>query len=119
MQDFKKLVVWQKAIKLITVTYQIVSTFPSEEKYVLISQLKRAVLSISNNIAEGCGRFTKNDFVHFLQMALGSTNEVENCILVSKELKYLNDDSFETLNKQNTEVRKMLIALIEKIRKGE
>jgi four helix bundle protein len=77
MQDFKKLLVWQKAIKLITTTYQIVSAFPAEEKYVLTSQIKRATLSISNNIAEGCGRFTKNDFVHFLQMALGSTNEVE------------------------------------------
>jgi four helix bundle protein len=117
MQDFKKLLVWQKAFKLITTTYQIVSTFPVEEKYVLTSQIKRATLSISNNIAEGCGRFTKNDFVHFLQMALGSTNEVENCILVCKELQYLNDSSFETLNTQNVEIRKMLIALIEKIRR--
>ncbi len=116
MQDFKKLLVWQKTLSLITVTYKIVSTFPSEEKYVLTSQIKRAVLSISNNIAEGCGRFTKNDFVHFLQMALGSTNEVENCLLVSKALEYLNDDSFKILNEQNTEIRKMLISLIEKIR---
>jgi four helix bundle protein len=59
MQDFKKLLVWQKALSLITVTYQITSTLPPEEKYVLISQIRRAVLSISNNIAEGCGRFTK------------------------------------------------------------
>jgi len=117
MQDFKKLLVWQKAISLITVTYQIASTFPSDEKYILTSQIKRAVLSISNNIAEGCGRFTKNDFVHFLQMSLGSTNEVENCILVCRELGYLNDSSFQTLNEQNTEIRKMLIALIEKIRR--
>jgi four helix bundle protein len=119
MQDFKKLVVWQKALSLISITYKLASTFPAEEKYVLTSQIKRAVLSISNNIAEGCGRFTKNDFVHFLQMALGSTNEVENCILVCKELQYLNNDSFEMLNEQNTEVRKMLIALIEKIRQGK
>jgi four helix bundle protein len=80
MQDFKKLLVWQRALGLIIITYKIVAAFPSEERYVLTSQIKRAVLSISNNIAEGCGRFTKNDFVHFLQMALGSTNEVENCI---------------------------------------
>lgn len=117
MQDFKKLLVWQKAFGLITITYQITSMFPPEEKYILISQIRRAVLSISNNIAEGCGRFTKNDFVHFLQMALGSTNEVENCILVCKELKYLDDHSFKSINEQNTEIRKMLISLIEKIRK--
>jgi four helix bundle protein len=117
MQDFKKLLVWQKAIALISATYPIASTFPAEEKYILTSQIKRAVISISNNIAEGCGRFTQNDFVHFLQMALGSTNEVENCFLVCKELGYLNDTSFETLNEQNTEIRKMLISLIEKIRR--
>ena len=119
MQDFKKLLVWQKALKFISVTYKIAGNFPSEEKYILTSQIKRAVLSISNNIAEGCGRFTQNDFVHFLQMALGSTNEVENCILVCRELTYLDDASFHILNEQNTEIRKMLIALIEKIRKGK
>jgi len=117
MQDFKKLLVWQKALKLIKETYQVASTFPAEEKYILASQIKRAVLSISNNIAEGCGRFTQNDLVHFLQMSLGSTNEVENCFLVCRELEYLSDTSFELLNNQNTEIRKMLIALIEKIRK--
>ena len=119
MQDFKKLLVWQKTIGLIKITYQKTVTFPPEERYVLTSQIKRAVISISNNIAEGCGRFTKKDFLHFLQMALGSTNEVENCIIICRELEYLSGESFEDLNGRNTEIRKMLIALIEKIRRDE
>jgi four helix bundle protein len=117
MQDFKKLLVWQKSFDLTISTYKLTSNYPSEEKYSLTSQTKRAVVSISNNIAEGCGRFTQNDLVHFLQMSLGSTNEVENCLLIAQALKYLSDDGFNNLNNQNTEIRKMLISLIEKIRK--
>src|SRR5437588_11649479 len=116
MQDFKKLLVWQKTIGLIKITYQKTATFPPEERYVLTSQIRRAVVSISNNIAEGCGRYTKNDFLHFLQMALGSTNEVENCAIICKELEYLTVKSYDDLNAHNTEIRKMLIALIDKIR---
>jgi four helix bundle protein len=74
------------------------------------------VLSISNNIAEGCGRFSQNDLAHFLQIALGSTTEVENLILVAQALGYLNDDAFDQLNTLNMEIRKMLISLIYKTR---
>jgi four helix bundle protein len=118
MQDFKKLLVWQKSFDFISATYKHTFTFPSDERYGLTSQTRRAVISISNNIAEGCGRFTQNDLVHFLQMSLGSTNEVENCFLVANSLKYLTNDAFNELNNQNTEVRKMLLSLIDKIRKG-
>lgn len=117
MQDFKKLLVWQKSVQLITKTYELTYSFPSEEKFGLTSQTRRAVVSISNNIAEGCGRFTQNDLVHFLQMSLGSTNEVENCFILSNTLSFLTDEAFNVLNEQNTEIRKMLISLIDKIRK--
>jgi len=118
MQDFKKLLVWQKSFELVTATYKHTTLFPSEEKYALTSQTRRAAVSISNNIAEGCGRFTQNDLVHFLQMSLGSTNEVENCILIANSLKYLSDEALQELNDRNTEIRKMMISLIDKIRKG-
>jgi four helix bundle protein len=88
MQDFKKLIVWQKAFQFIMDTYDKTTGFPVEERYGLTSQTRRAVVSISNNIAEGCGRFTPNDFAHFLQMALGSTTEVENCILICKAFDF-------------------------------
>ena len=119
MQDFKKLLVWQKSFELINNTYKLTFSFPPDEKYGLTSQTRRAVVSISNNIAEGCGRFTQKDLVHFLQMSLGSTNEVENCLLIAQSLNYLSNESFESLNSQNIEIRKMLISLIEKIRKGK
>lgn len=117
MQDFKKLLVWQKAIQLATNTYKLTSVFPPEERFGLTNQIRRAVISISNNIAEGCGRFSQKDLVHFLQISLGSTNEIENCLIIGQGLCFLTDDAFNELNSQNTEVRKMLIALIEKIRK--
>lgn len=116
MQDFKKLLVWQKSIELINKTYTLTSSYPSEEKYGLTNQTRRAVISISNNIAEGCGRFTQKDLVHFLQMSLGSTNEVENCLIIAKSLKYIDENGFSTLNLQLIEVRKMLLSLIEKVR---
>lgn len=116
MQDFKKLVVWQKAFALIPLYYKHTASFPPDERYILTSQIKRAVLSISNNIAEGCGRFTQNDLAHFLQIALGSTTEVENSILAAQVLGYLTEEAFLELNNSNMEVRKMLISLIYKIR---
>jgi four helix bundle protein len=118
MQDFKKLLVWQKSFDFVSVTYKHTAMYPSEEKYALTSQTRRAVVSISNNIAEGCGRFTQNDLVHFLQMSLGSTNEVENCLLIANSLKYLSDETLSELNDRNTEIRKMMLSLIDKIRKG-
>ncbi len=117
MQDFKKLSVWQKSIQLAINTYKATSTFPSEERFGLTNQIRRAVISISNNIAEGCGRFSQKDLVHFLQISLGSTNEIENCLIISHTLEFMKEDIFNELNSQNTEVRKMLISLIEKIRK--
>lgn len=92
MQDFKKLLVWQKSIQLATNTYKITSTFPSDERFGLTNQIKRAVISISNNIAEGCGRFSQKDLVHFLQMSLGSTNEIENCFIIAQSLGFLSED---------------------------
>lgn len=116
MQDFKKLKVWEKAVQLLLDTYDATARYPAEEHYNLTSQTKRAVLSISNNIAEGCGKLTKKDFANFLQISLGSTNEVENCLIIGKLLNHLSDDCFEKLNKDNTEIRKMLIALLAKLR---
>lgn len=116
MQDFKRLKVWEKSIQLLLDTYAATARYPTEERYNLTSQTKRAVLSISSNIAEGCGKFTKKDFANYLQTSIGSTNEVENCLIIGKMLNHLSLESFEKLNQDNIEVRKMLISLVEKIR---
>ena len=93
--------------------------FPKEEKYELASQVKRAAYSISLNIVEGCGRFSDKDFVRFLDMALGSAQEVEYCLLLAFDLNYLNNFDFQLSNKKIGEVKATLIALIKSIRLKE
>jgi len=116
MQDFKKLTVWQKAHLLAVAVYQATAGFPKEEVYGLTSQIRRSATSIPANIAEGCGREGGAEFSRFLQIALGSTTELEYHLLLSHDLKYLNDIDYEALNKQVDEIRKILISLILKIR---
>lgn len=116
MKDFKDLAVWQKAHLMTLAIYRHTSAFPQEERYGLTSQLRRAATSISLNIAEGCGRRTDNDFAYFLQIAFGSANETEYALLLSKDLGYLSEESFEMLQNSLIEVKKMLASLIAKIK---
>lgn len=81
--------------------------------------MKRAACSVPLNIAEGCGRNSEKDFVHFLDMSLGSTHELEYCILLIKDLGYLKIDEFEMLTRKVNSIKAMLITLIKKIRLKE
>lgn len=118
MRDYRKYEVWQKAHELTLYVYkEIIPLFPASEKYELVSQIKRAAYSIPMNIAEGCGRNTDNDFLHFLDMSLGSLHEVEYCSLLAKDLNYISSDSFESLNEMVNIVKAKLINLIKSIRK--
>lgn len=96
--------------------YEATKNFPKEEMYSLTNQLRRASASIPANIAEGCGKNSQLDFANFLNIALGSTNEAEYYLILSKDLKYLNIENFEDLLKTINEVKAMLIALIAKVR---
>lgn len=96
MNKFKELKIWQEAIELAVDTYKTTRTFPSEEKFGLISQINRAVISVSSNIAEGAGRNNPKEFRQFLGIALGSACELESQLIVSQRLEFL---SAETLNK--------------------
>ena len=117
MRDYRKYEVWQKAHELTLYVYkEIIPLFPASEKYELVSQIKRAAYSIPMNIAEGCGRNTDNDFLHFLDMSLGSLHEVEYCSLLAKDLNYISSDSFESLNEMVNIVKAKLINLIKAIR---
>jgi len=90
MQDYKKLVVWQKAHALSLVIYKITDSIQKNELYGLVSQIKRAVVSIATNIAEGTGRNSNPDFSRFLQIAYGSSrSELEYLVLLSAELNYI------------------------------
>jgi four helix bundle protein len=89
MKDFRELQVWHKAHELALEVYKASATFPKEETSGLSSQIRRAAASIATNIAEGCGRGTKNELKHFLQISMGSASEVEYQILLSHELGYI------------------------------
>ncbi|MGC4022212.1 MAG: four helix bundle protein [Cyclobacteriaceae bacterium] len=116
MKNYKDLKVWEKAHQATLLVYEITKKFPTDEKFNLISQIRRAATSIPTNIAEGCGKFTDKDFANFLQVSLGSTHEVEYLLLLSCDLGYLEKEQFNSLTKEISEVKAMLISLIKKVR---
>lgn len=116
MQNYKELKVWEKAHDFTLKIYEATKIFPKEEIYSLTNQLRRAASSIPANIAEGCGKKSQLDFANFLNIALGSANEAEYYVILSKDLKYLSADTYEELLKIINEVKAMLIALINKVR---
>ncbi len=116
MQNYKDLLVWKKSHELTLSIYKAVSTYPKEETYNLVSQLKRASSSIATNVAEGTGRFSQRDLAHFLQMSLGSSHEVEYLLLLSKDLSFINNETYIQLEKEINEIKAMLISLIKKVR---
>lgn len=94
--------------------YTVTKQFPTEEKFGLTSQIQRAVVSIASNIAEGAGRGSDKDFVHFLTIALGSAFEVETQLLLANELNYIEEEKIENIIKQLHSIQPQLNALIKK-----
>jgi four helix bundle protein len=117
MQDFRKLNVWEKAHKLTLEVYLASKKFPKDELFALTNQLRRASSSISANIAEGCGRTSQKEFLHFLSYAIGSASEVEYFLLLAKDLTYVSNDDYEKLNEQVNEVKRKLISLLKRVGK--
>jgi len=109
--NLKELVVWQKSILLVRNVYKLTSIFPSEEKFGLISQLRRAAVSIPSNIAEGQARRTTGDFIHFVSNSEGSVAEVETQLIIAVELSFCSQAQADTCLALIVEIRKMLNAL--------
>ena len=116
MQNYKDLKVWEKSHHFTLQVYEVTKTFPKEELYSSTNQLRRAASSVAANIAEGCGKNSQAEFAHFLNISLGSANEAEYFLILSKDLTYLNEDNFTILSTIINEVKAMLIALIAKVR---
>lgn len=89
IRNYQELIAWQRAMDLVESVYRTSSTFPKEEVYGLTSQVRRASISVPSNIAEGQGRSTTRDFLHFLCVAQGSLKELETQILIAQRLGYL------------------------------
>jgi four helix bundle protein len=101
MRNYKNYEVWSESHKLLIFVYKhIAPNLPSEEKYGLTSQMKRAAYSIPFNIVEGCGRNSDKDFTHFLDMSLGSAHEIEYCILLVRDLGHLNEEQYISTNRK-------------------
>jgi len=117
MQDFKKLMIWQKGHDLTIRIYKVTKDFPKEELYGITSQLRRACASIPTNIAEGCGQDSNPQFTRFLLIAMGSASELEYLLLLAHDLLYINDALYSELSDSLNVIRRMLNSLIQKTKK--
>jgi four helix bundle protein len=116
MQNYKELKVWEKAHHFTLRVYEVSKSFPKDELYSLTNQLRRAAASIPANIAEDCGQNSQSKFAYFLNISLGSANEAEYFLILSKDLNYFKTDDFIKLSEIINEIKAMLIALIVKVR---
>lgn len=116
MKDFRKLKVWEKAHQLVLNVYRLTSAFPTEERFGLIDQIRRAAVSIPANIAEGCGRGSDADFARFFQIAMGSASELEYELLLARDLGYLHGPDHEMIEKHVQEVKQMITGFLHKLR---
>jgi len=115
VKDFRKLKVWEKSHHLTLAVYKATALFPKDELYGLTSQIRRSGVSIAANIAEGCGRAGDAEFARFLQIAMGSASELEYHLLLAHDLGFLNDSDYHQLDRDTTEVKKVLTSLIHKL----
>lgn len=115
MKTYRDLIVWQKSMTLVTDVYKATRTFPREEVYALVSQLRRCAISIPSNIAEGYGRKSTGDYVRFLQIAMGSLFEIQTQLEIARNLEFLSQDHFEKIHESSREIERMLSSLIRKL----
>ena len=112
MRNFRNYDIWKMGIELAVSTYKLVdNNFPKEEKFGLSSQVKRASVSIPSNIAEGCSRTSEKEFNRFIEIALGSSFELETQFIIAKKIGYLNTDSLNEINTLLNKEQRMLNAL--------
>lgn len=113
----KDLDVWKRSIGSTTDIYNSTRSFPDDERFGLVIQIRRASVSIASNISKGAARQSKKEFIQFLFTALASASEVETQLIISKNLKYLSEDEFAKLNSDISDISKMIFGLIKYLRK--
>lgn len=117
IQSFTDLTVWQRGHQLVLEIYQITKNFPREELYALVDQMRRCAISITSNIAEGFSRKSYKEKIQFYSMALGSTTELQNQLLVAKDVGYITKEQFNSLAYLTVEVHKLINGLIKGAKK--
>lgn len=119
IKTFRDLMVWRKSMSLVTEVYRASASFPSDERFGLTSQLRRCVVSIPSNIAEGFGRDTTNDYLRFLGIAKGSLYEAQTQIEIGRNLQFIEESRFGTLLEQAREIERMLTSMMRKLKEGQ
>ena len=115
MRDYRKYKVWELGHEVTLEIYKLTRGFPKEEMYGMVSQMRRSSSSVPANIAEGCGRESDAEFKRFLIIAQGSANELEYFTVLAKDLEYIEQTVFITLNDKVDKVRRSLNSLINKL----
>lgn len=115
-KSYRDLIVWQKSIDLVLVVYKLTEGFPRKEQYGLTGQMRRAVVAIPSNIAEGYARQHKPEYIQFLSVAYASGAELETQLLIAKKLNYGDAASYQEINNLLDEVSKMLSVMIAKLK---
>lgn len=116
MHNIKKLKIWNDSIELCIEVYKALSTMPNDEKFGLSSQIKRSVVSISSNIAEGAGREREKEFFNFLNIAYASSYELQTQLIISEKLNFISQETNEPLLKKLEEIQKMIYVFKENIK---
>ncbi len=116
MAIFKNLKVWEKAHSLVLAIYTITKRFPEEEKFGIVSQVRRSASSIPTNIVEGCKKNSTKEFIHFLNIAETSLEETKYHLILSKDLNYIEKKDFERLNAECEEIGRMITGLEKKLK---
>ena len=116
MHKLKELKIWNKSIDLAVDVYSATANFPTEEKYGLTSQIRRSVVSIPSNIAEGAGRNSNNEFVHFLGIANGSSYELQTQLIIANKLKLINEEVLDPMLQELNEIQKMTYSFQETLK---
>lgn len=116
IRTFTDLKAWQEAHKLVIIIYKTTKNYPKEEFFGLVSQMRRASVSISSNIAEGFSRGSYKEKIKFYRIAQGSLTELQNQLLISKDIKYINKDKFDIIADQTIVVIKLINGLIKSSR---
>lgn len=116
IKTYRDLIVWQKAMVMVTDAYRITKNFPREESFGLISQMQRCAVSIPSNIAEGYGRSSTGDYIRFLQIAMGSVYELQTQLEIARNLEYIPKEILHENYEASREIERMLSSLIKKLK---
>lgn len=117
LRTHRDLEVWKNSVQLVSDVYKITESFPHHEIFGLSNQMRRAAVSIPSNIAEGAGRFHRNEFVQFLYIASGSLAELETQMIVAKNLDYIDSSFLSSIEEHIRLIRSQIFGLIRKVRK--